>query len=103
MSKIVRKMETIDRQMNCSLSKRELAHMQGKHMRWPLGTWVIANTNIGRIWGKVSKHWRSTEYPHKCSIDFEMPINLGDANGSRFSHVLPFRSLKMYRIVKKEN
>lgn len=94
MSKIVRKMDSLDRLMNSGLPKRELARMEAKHRRWPLGTTVEANTPIGVTVGKVSKHWRSDEVPHGCSIAFPHPVDLGDANGRRFCHVLPFRNLR---------
>lgn len=94
MSKIVRRMSPMDRLMNSGLSRRELAHMEMKHRRWPLGTRVIANTPIGRLPGQVNKHWRSTECPGGCCIEFSEVVDLGDANGPRYCHRIAFRNLK---------
>lgn len=96
MSKIVRRMnreDPIDRHMNSGMSKRELAHMRAKHLRWPLSTEVLANTPAGVLPGKVFKHWRRGEVAHGCSILFPICVDMGDANGSRFAHNIPFRNL----------
>jgi hypothetical protein len=75
------------------LTRRESIHMTNKHRRWPLGAPVFAATPVGVLRGTVMKHWRSTEYPHGCSVEFATVVDLGDANGARFGHVIPFRCL----------
>lgn len=70
------------------------ADMRRKHARFPLGMRVLVKTPEGYMKGKVSKHWRPDEYRHGCSIEFPFPISMGDANGKRYSHVIPFRSVK---------
>ena len=76
-------------------NKKTRATFKTRHRKWPLGTKVIANTPIGRIEGKVGKHWRDYEVAAGCTVDFHPHlIDLGDANGERFCHVIPFRNLK---------
>jgi len=94
MSKIRRSLSRLDRAMNAGMSKREHAHMRGKHRRWPLGTPVMANTPVGLLRGRVFKHWRSDVAPHGCSVEFDRVVDLGDANGGRYCHVIPFRNLR---------
>ena len=80
---------------NNFFNKKTRATFKTRHRKWPLGTKVIANTPIGRIEGKVGKHWRDYEVAAGCTVDFHPHlIDLGDANGERYSHVIPFRNLK---------
>lgn len=69
--------------------KRNMDH---KHCKWPLGTEVMTLTPDGYLKGSVSRHVKG--YPHACDIDFEQTVDMGDANGRRFGHIIPFRSLK---------
>ena len=79
-------------------SRRTAAEFKTRHRKWPLGTAVFATTPAGRIRGRVHKHWRLEEVAAGCSIDFSgyqpEPVDFGDANGARWSHIVPFRSLK---------
>ncbi|WP_157649552.1 hypothetical protein [Burkholderia ubonensis] len=70
------------------------ADMSRKHRKWPLGTQVLVKTPAGYLLGKVCKHWRIDEVEHGASVEFPDVVDMGDANGSRFSHVIPFRSMK---------
>lgn len=78
--------------------RQTAAEMKTRHRKWPLGTEVIANTPIGRLPGRVHKHWRLEEVAAGCSIEFfgymPEPVDLGDANGARWCHVISFRNLK---------
>jgi hypothetical protein len=65
-----------------------------KHRKWPLGTVVMVKTPQGYLQGKVHKHWRIDEVEHGASVEFSQLVDLGDANGARFSHVIPFRNMK---------
>ena len=86
------------------MNKREHAHMATKHRRWPLGTRVSvrATCTLDRskpreliLEGRVVKHWRSTEVPAGCSVDFSpLIVDMCDFNGARHCHVLPFARLR---------
>lgn len=75
------------------------AEITRKHRDWPIGTTVSTLTPQGYLSGHVSKHWRKSEYPHGCSIDFGQIVDMGDANSPRYCHVIPFRNLR--KIVSK--
>jgi len=68
--------------------------MKRRHRKWPLGTVVHIKTPAGYLQGKVCKHWRKGEVPHGASVEFPEPIDMGDGNGRRFSHVVPFRAMR---------
>lgn len=73
---------------------KDSAHMLRKHRSWPLGTEVMVKTPAGYLKGKVHKHWRLNEAPHGASVEFPIIVDMGDANGARFSHIIPFRNMK---------
>jgi hypothetical protein len=73
---------------------KDSAHMLRKHRKWPLGTEVLVKTPSGYLKGKVHKHWRLNESPHVASVEFPFCVDMGDANGSRFCHNIPFRNMK---------
>jgi hypothetical protein len=68
--------------------------MLRKHRKWPLGTEVLVKTPAGYMKGKIHKHWGITEAEHGASVEFPIIVDMGDANGARFSHIIPFRSMK---------
>jgi hypothetical protein len=68
--------------------------MDRKHRRWPLGTPVAANTPAGYLTGIVFKHWRKNETPHGATVLFPEVVDMGDANGARFCHIVPFRNMR---------
>ena len=70
------------------------SHMLRKHRKWPLGTEVLVKTPAGYLKGKIHKHWRITEAEHGASVEFPIIVDMGDANGARFSHIIPFRNMK---------
>jgi len=77
-----------------TLTSRNAADLRRKHRKWPLGTRVMVKTPEGYLAGRLFKHWRVDEVPHGATIEFDQLVNMGDANGARFCHVIPFRSLK---------
>ncbi|MEX3983854.1 hypothetical protein AB4Y45_33250 [Paraburkholderia sp. EG287A] len=68
--------------------------MLRKHRKWPLGTAVLVKTPAGYLLGKVHKHWRITEVEHGATVEFPCVVDMGDANGSRTSHIIAFRNMK---------
>jgi hypothetical protein len=66
--------------------------MDNKHCKWPLSTVVFVNTPDGYIKGRVSRHVKG--YPYACDICFDVVVDMGDANGRRYSHIIPFRNIK---------
>jgi hypothetical protein len=77
-----------------ALGRKVNADFDRKHRKWPLGMFVLVKTPAGYIRGRVFKHWRKDENEHGCSVEFPFVVDMGDANGSRFCHEIPFRSLK---------
>lgn len=74
-------------------TRREHADMLRKHRKWPLGQRVATLTPQGYLVGKINKHDR--HYGGCCAVDFAPnTVDMGDANGARFCHVIPFRNLK---------
>ncbi|WP_432262765.1 hypothetical protein [Cupriavidus sp. TMH.W2] len=73
------------------------ADMARRHRKWPLGTVVHTKTPAGYLRGRIIKHWRKGEVPHGTSVEFPEAIDLGDGNGTRFCHEIPFRSLRPER------
>lgn len=71
-----------------------LADMARRHRKWPLGTVVKTNTPAGYLEGKIAKHWRKGEVAHGATVTFPELVDMGDANGARYSHVIPFRSMR---------
>lgn len=65
-----------------------------KHRKWPLGTPVAVKTPAGYLRGRVVKHWRKGEVQHGASVEFPQIVDMEDANGARYCHVIPFRSMK---------
>lgn len=63
-----------------------------RHCKWPLGTEVMTLTPEGYLRGKVSRH--ISDYLDCCDINFEQVVDMGTANGRRFCHPIPFRSLR---------
>lgn len=76
------------------LDRKTEADFRRKHRKWPLGTYVMVKTPEGYLRGRVFKHWRRDEVPHGATVEFPFPVDMGDANGERFGHVIPFRSMK---------
>lgn len=68
--------------------------MTRRHRKWPLGTVVSVLTPQGYLVGRVFKHWRKDEVAHGATVDFPYCVDMGDANGLRFCHVIPFRSMR---------
>lgn len=63
-----------------------------RHCKWPLGAAVWVLTPDGYLKGAVNRH--ETEYPNRCDVAFEVPVDMGDANGRRFCHPIPFRMMR---------
>lgn len=70
------------------------ADITRRHRRWPLGTLVATLTPHGYLIGNVFKHWRKGERKEGCSVLFSQVVDMGDANGRRDCHVIPFRNLR---------
>jgi hypothetical protein len=75
------------------------ADLKRKHRKWPLGTGVLVKTPMGYVPGRINKHWRIDESQHGASVEFPFLVDMGDANGARFCHEIPFRSMKPVRMV----
>lgn len=75
-------------------NQKTKAEMRTRHRKWPLGKVVMTLTPQGYLMGRVHKHWGLYEYGAACSIDFDQSVDMGNANGSRLSHVIPFRNLR---------
>jgi hypothetical protein len=73
---------------------KDSAHMLGKHRKWPLGTEVMVLTPQGYLKGNLHKHWRITEAQASATVEFPCVVDMGDANGRRTSHLIPFRNMK---------
>jgi hypothetical protein len=74
--------------------RRVKADLRRKHRKWPLGTNVMVQTREGYLRGRIHKHWRIDETRHGASVEFPFCVDMGDANGSRYCHEFPFRSMK---------
>lgn len=75
-----------------NLNRLERIQFARKHKKWPLGMIVKVKTRLGYMTGRVFKHWRASEVPHGCSVEFDKPVDLGRTQGSEtFCHILPFR------------
>jgi len=77
-----------------TLGRKVSADFKRKHRKWPLGTTVMVMTPAGYLRGRISKHWRRTENHHGATVEFPEVVDMGDANGARYCHVIPFRSMK---------
>lgn len=77
-----------------ALGRRVNAEFRRKHRKWPLGLNVMVKTPQGYLRGRICKHWRPDENQHGASVEFPAPISMGDANGTRYCHEIPFRSMK---------
>jgi hypothetical protein len=77
-----------------ALGRTVNADFKRKHRKWPLGMGVLVKTPAGYIRGRVFKHWRKDENEHGCSVEFPFIVDMGDANGARYCHEIPFRSMK---------
>jgi hypothetical protein len=75
------------------------ADLTRKHRKWPLGTPVLVKTPQGYLQGRIFKHWRIDENRHGASVEFPAVVDMGDANGARVCHEVPFRSMKPVRKV----
>jgi hypothetical protein len=75
------------------------ADLKRKHRKWPLGTVVLVKTPKGYFNGRIFKHWRIDENQHGATVEFPHIVDMGDANGARFCHEVPFRSMKPVRMV----
>jgi len=73
-------------------TRRRKTVMLAKHKKWPLDLPVATLTPQGYLGGRVVKHDR--EYGDRCLVEFTVMVNMGDANGSRFCHIIPFRNLR---------
>lgn len=71
------------------MSKNGIDH---RHCKWPLGTivWVLVEQDY--LEGRINRHLK--RYVDKCDIAFVEPVDLGDANGLRYCHAIPFRNIK---------
>jgi len=79
------------------MSKNGIDH---RHCKWPLGMTVLVKTPCGYLAGTVFKHDRA--WRHCCTVDFKRQlVNMGDANGERYCHNIPFRNLKPVGEVKR--
>lgn len=81
-----------------------------RHREWPLGTKVIVNmtglqarvkpgtdprgmlAGPRALHGRVVRHIRGKD--QACDIEFAVPIDIGNANGLRYCHVLSLSRLK---------
>ncbi len=73
-----------------------------RHCKWPLGMTVMVKTPGGYMQGKVNRHQKTDRRcRHGCDIAFEVVVDLGDRNGSRFCHHIPFRCIKPVGPVKR--
>jgi len=70
-----------------------------KHRKWPLGMTVMVKTPAGYQQGRIFKHWRIDENEHGASVEFPSVVDMGDANGVRYCHEIPFRCMKPVRKV----
>ena len=76
-------------------NRRVAADLKRKHRKWPLGTAVMVKTPQGYLKGVVFKHWRKGERGDVAAISFEgLFVNMGNANGERLCHDIPFRNLR---------
>ena len=72
-------------------SKNGIDH---RHCKWPLGTLVWVKTPQGYMEGRVNRHLTHPRYIDKCDIAFVELVDMGDANGVRYCHAVPFRNIK---------
>lgn len=79
---------------NIGLGRKDQADFKRKHRKWPLGTAVMVQTPAGYLRGRIFKHWRLNENPHGATVEFPEVVNMGDANGTRYCHVIPFRNMR---------
>lgn len=79
---------------NTKWSRKVAADLRRKHRKWPLGTVVWVRTPHGMLRGMLVKHWRKGEVADGASVEFQVLVDMGDLNGPRFSHVIPFRSMR---------
>lgn len=63
-----------------------------RHCKWSLGTRVATLTPEGYLEGKICRHEKHRK--HGCDIEFSSVVDMGTANGARFCHFIPFRSLR---------
>jgi hypothetical protein len=75
-------------------NRRTDAEMRTRHRKWPLGTKVCTLTPAGYLEGRVFKHWQKGEVAAGCSVEFPVCVDMEDANGARFCHVISFRNLR---------
>ncbi|WP_157657761.1 hypothetical protein [Burkholderia ubonensis] len=76
------------------LGRKDQADFKRKHRKWPLGTAVMVQTPAGYLRGRIFKHWRINENPHGATVEFPEVVDMGDANGTRYCHVIPFRNMR---------
>ncbi len=69
-----------------------------RHCKWPLSTPVMVKTPDGYLRGTVNRHYEDS---NGCDISFDVTVDMGDANGRRYSHHIPFRSMKPVDKVKR--
>ena len=79
---------------NIGLGRKDQADFKRKHRKWPLGTAVMVQTPAGYLRGRIFKHWRINENHHGATVEFPEVVDMGDANGTRYCHVIPFRSMR---------
>jgi hypothetical protein len=68
--------------------------MKRRHRKWPLGMGVRTKTPAGYLQGRIFKHWRKGEVPHGATVEFAEPVDLGNGNGARHCHEIPFRAMR---------
>lgn len=73
------------------MSKNGIDH---RHCKWPLGTQVLVRTPQGYLRGTINRHQTAVRCRHGCDVAFEEIVDLGDGNGARYCHHIPFRSMR---------
>lgn len=76
------------------MTTREYAEITKRHRKWPLGTVVMVKTPNGGLLGHVSRHMRQEGTRAHADVTFLHPVDMGTANGKRYSHPIPFRCMK---------
>jgi hypothetical protein len=81
-----------------ALGRKVNADFNRKHRKWPLGMPVLVKTPAGYLRGRIFKHWRIDENEHGASVEFPGIVDMGDANGARYCHEIPFRCMKPVKV-----
>lgn len=69
-----------------------------RHCKWPLSTVVWVLTPDGYVEGSINRHEK--DHPNRCDVAFHKTVDMGDANGRRYCHAIPFRNIRPVDRVK---